>query len=160
MRQAEQLLQAPAKEAGTTYRTGAIKVAVVYEKFEAGIRAKELSDWLASQADPPFPIESTLWCFDVLSHPQMRDFAAADVLAADLVILSAVGGKPLPEQVRSWMELWLPEKRGGFTAMVLLLDRHEAALDQSASARTFLQLAAEEAGMDFFCSSDEWPQSG
>ncbi len=82
--------------------------------------------------------------------------AANDALEADLIIVSTHGIGELPEEVKSWMDLWV-EQPGNAMALVMLVDRPKNVLDDHESIRSSLQATADKAGMEFFAQPDDWP---
>jgi hypothetical protein len=131
-------------------------VLVIYEDFAAGKHAKETYDFLANRLGREFKFKNLMWKFDVLGHPKMKEMAAHDALEADLIIVSTHGIGELPEEVKSWLDLWV-EQPGNAMALVMLVDRPKSVLDDHESIRSSLQAAAGKAGIEFFAQPDDWP---
>src|SRR5579859_2954435 len=131
-------------------------VLVIYEDFAAGKHAKETYDFLANRLGREFEFKNLMWKFDVLGHPKMKEMAAHDALEADLIIVSTHGIGELPEEVKSWMDLWV-EQPGNTMALVMLVDRPKSMLDDHEFIRSSLQAAADQAGIEFFAQPDDWP---
>jgi hypothetical protein len=130
--------------------SAAIRITIVYENFAAGIRAKEVSERLANQLKEECEINSGLWKFEVLAHPQLREQAASEAAQADMIIVSARAAEELPAHVRRWIESWLPQKRSHHSALVALLDEDEETVGESRSLGSYLRDVAELGSMDFF----------
>src|ERR1041385_3264211 len=103
-----------------------LDIVIVYENFTAAVRAQNVSQRLAAELDADFEISREVWGFELLSHPQLRQEAAAAAAEADLVVVSVSGAAELPAHVRSWVESWVAEKRGGLSALVALVDLRRA----------------------------------
>lgn len=131
-------------------------VLVIYEDFAAGKHAKETCDFLASRLGREFELKNLMWKFEVLGHPKLKEMAANDALEADLIIVSTHGIGELPEEVQSWLDLWV-EQPGNAMALVMLVDRPKNVLDDHAFIHSSLQAAADKAGMEFFAQPDDWP---
>src|SRR5260221_11649154 len=124
-------------------------VLVIYEDFAAGKHAKETYDYLENRLGREFEFKNLMWKFEVLGNPKMKEMAGNDALEADLIIVSTHGIGELPEEVKSWLDLWV-EQPGNAMALVMLVDRPKSVLDDHESIRSSLQAAAEKAGIEFF----------
>src|SRR5262245_18091080 len=91
-------------------------VAIIYEDFATGLRAKEWLDRLCSQVGQEMEFELKLWRFDLLPAPSFQEDAASDAAAADMIILSGHRNDDLPASVRAWMNRWLSLKGDHSTA--------------------------------------------
>src|SRR3954452_20708038 len=103
-------------EANTTFN-----VVIAYEDFETGKKAKGTYDFLVQNLGPECDFENQMWKFDVLGIPKLMELAAKDAANADIVIISCHSGSHLPEEVVSWMELWIEQKHNAI-ALVGLFD--------------------------------------
>jgi hypothetical protein len=97
-----------------------------------------------------------MWKFEVLSIPKLREMAAQDAERADVIIVSCHGSNELPADVRTWMELWLAEKRRPL-ALVALLDSPVEYPEQAEVIRNYLAQMAKRGQMEFFSQPYEWP---
>ena len=58
--------------------------------------------------------------------------------------------------VRNWIETWLPQKKNGPTALVVLLDEEGESLCKPPPCCVYLHQVAERGNMDFFCNASHW----
>jgi len=130
-------------------------VVIAYEDFETGKHAKETYDYLAEHLGRDCEFTNQMWKFDVLNIPKLRQLAAADASAADIVVISG-HGDDLPEHVKLWIESWLQQEPKPL-ALVALFDRPAEEVARTQTARNYLAQTAERAGMEFFAQPDEWP---
>lgn len=99
-----------------------IVVAVLYEDWWTGLRAKETCDRLEQQVRPEFALSLGLWRFDLLEEPGLCEQAANAASSADIVMVSAHGFKVLPSPIIGWLQHWLIQKPCEPAALVLSLD--------------------------------------
>jgi hypothetical protein len=131
------------------------KIVIAYENFAAGIRAKKMLERLASELQPDFQINSDVWEFEMLGHRRLREQAATEASEADMIVVSARGDAELPAHVKNWVDGWLPQRRGGLTALVALLDLEEKS-SSAQSTCAYLRQVAGKGRMDFFCKAGDW----
>src|SRR5262245_53918128 len=81
-------------------------VLLAYEDFETGKHAKRTFDFLVQNLGDEYRMTNQMWKFDVLSIPKLREMAAKDALAADIIVISTRGGTSLPQAVTNWIESW------------------------------------------------------
>jgi hypothetical protein len=133
----------------------AFKVVIAYEDFETGKHAKRACDFLAGKLGPDCRFSDQMWKFDVLSIPKLREIAAADASAADIVVISCRSDE-LPTHVRDWLELWLACP-GTPLALVALFDRPPEESPRARALRDYLAEIARRGHMEFFVQPDESP---
>lgn len=126
-------------------------VLIAYEDFETGKLAKRTYDFLVEHLGNECQFDNQMWKFDVLRLPKLRDMAAADAAAADIVVISCRGGD-LPQHVRTWIDSWL-DMDDGPLAMVALFDA--ASELPTRSAREYLASIARRGHMEFFAQPNE-----
>jgi len=128
-------------------------VVIVYEDFESGKQARKTYDYLVENLGTDCQFENQMWKFDVLRIPKLREMAARDAAAADIIIISGHGGSELPADVRHWIEAWQNQSLRAI-ALVALFDRpHE----ETGAIRAYLADAARRCNMAFFAQPDDWP---
>lgn len=133
-------------------RSSAIKVVIAYETAAVAVRAKEMSVALAAELQS----ECDSWQMDLLAHPDLCRQAAAVAAEADMIIIAAGGAGEFPSHARNWIETWLPRKKNGPTALVVLLDEEGASLCKPPPFCVYLRQVAERGNMDFFCNASHW----
>jgi hypothetical protein len=129
-------------------------VVIAYEDFETGKHAKRIYDFLVEQLNDECVFNNEMWKFDVLAVAKLRDMAAKDAAAADVIIVSVHGTSELPGDVKSWVEIGLTERTQAI-ALVALFESPER--PAAASTRNFLADAARRAGIAFFAQPDSSP---
>jgi hypothetical protein len=133
----------------------AMNVVIAYEDLETGKRAIKTYEYMVEQLGNECLFSNQMWKFDVLSVPKLKDIAAKDAAAADLIIVSAHEGKPLPAQVKAWMETWLSYKSQA-SALVGLFGNESV----NNPVRNYLAEVARRAKIEFFCQPGLWPGMG
>ena len=128
-------------------------VVIAYEDFETGKHAKKTCDFLTENLGPDCHVNSQMWKFDVLGLGKLREMAAKDAAAADIIIISCRGDNELPEPLKAWVELWLAEK-GRALALVALFDHPQDHLFQSRAVRDYLAGVARRGNMAFFAETE------
>lgn len=96
------------------------------------------------------------WTFGVLTSASLRQLAANEAAAADMVIIATREGPGLPESVKDWVSLWLAtgEYHHRPRALVALLEPGEKQNGTSCGVRAELKALAEADGVDFFANGD------
>src|SRR5262245_9405073 len=136
----------------------AFRIVTKYEDFAAGLRAVQMLERLSARLRSEFQLISSVWKFELLDNRTLRDQAAAEAAAADLIIISTSSAADLPDSVKNWIAGWVPNKQGYRTALVALFGREETSTSQPPPVWTYLRDAAENAKMDFFCNVGGWRQ--
>jgi len=147
--QAKVFFGSPVKTHHLTAKQG-LNVIIAYDDTTAAQRAVRLVSSLERNHGEGLKFELKCWRFDILEDHAWREFATADAIKADLLILSASGKCELPEAVQSWVTTCLREKRGD-TAGVVALFGTDLEMDNSDSTRIqFLKKITRQFGLDFF----------
>jgi len=125
------------------------RVLILYEDFAAGRRANDTCRFLTTQLGDEFELRSGMWKFEMLRHPKLAEIATGEALEADAIIVAARGVAPLPAEVTSWIDRWLPlrDKRAG--ALIALIGGSMNPGHSLPAAYACLQKAAATANMDF-----------
>ena len=129
-------------------------VVIVYEDLETGKQAKRTFDFLAEQLKGDCAFSNQMWKFDVLNIPKLREMAAKDAAAADIVIVSCRPRNELAPEVKAWIELWLAEQNGAI-ALVALLENSTATPLETLALRRYLAEVALRGNMEFFAQPDD-----
>jgi hypothetical protein len=130
----------------------ALNVMIVYENLEAGKSAMNIYDYMVKHLVDQCLFANQMWKFDVLALPKLRDIAAKDAAAADIIIVSAHGENPLPSEVKAWIEQWLKYKTRA-SALVGLFGTESV----ENPVREYLAAVAKRAEIEFFCQPGLWP---
>lgn len=137
----------PAGFAGAAIR---LRVAIVYEDFATGARAKSALEFLLGSEQPEVDVQLEMWRFD-LSHDLATSSQVSDrMLELDIFVLSSHGKGALPGGVLVWLDQWLKARHSSPGALVVSLD--EAASDDLSARQilTSLQSRAAAAGVQVF----------
>ena len=129
--------------------TPAFNILIAYEDFECGKQAKATYDFLVENLDADCQFTNTMWKFDVLGIPKLREMAAKDATDADIIIVACKGHHQLPGEVKAWFESWLEEKTNAI-ALVALFDSPEFDPEQGETTRDYLASVAKRGRMEFF----------
>src|ERR1700749_4985931 len=130
----------------------ALNVVIAYEDLETGKRAMKTYEYMVQQLGDQCLFANQMWKFDVLSVPKLKDIAAKDAAAAEIIIISGHDGRDLPAGVKSWIEMWLGYK----TEASALVGLCEGESDFN-PARAYLADIASRAQIEFFCQPGIWP---
>ena len=129
-----------------------------FEDSETGTRVKEFCQSLSRRLGEQCQLIEHVWLFSTLRLRELQEIAAEEAAAADLVIISAHRGDGLPDEVKGWIDLWLPQKGARNTVLLALLDpTYEGSRD---SLESYLQEVAAKGGMEFLADSREWSATG
>jgi hypothetical protein len=141
---------------GSSDREGnpALNVVIAYEDLETGKRAMKTYEYMVKQLGGECLFANQMWKFDVLAVPKLKEIAAKDAAAAEIIIISAHEGRELPPSVKAWIELWLSYKTEA-SALVGLFDGDT----EANTVRSYLAEVAKRAKIEFFCQPGIWPGS-
>jgi hypothetical protein len=142
--------------AATQDANPSFNVVIAYEDFETGKHAKRTYDFLVENIGRDWQFTNQMWKFDVLSLPKLRDIAVDDAARADIIMISSRGCE-LPEQVKSWIESWLPVASSAL-ALVALFEHVREEPGQRNNARSYLADVARRGNLEFFAQPDDWPR--
>jgi hypothetical protein len=125
------------------------RVVIAYDDFAAGKRAMDTCNFLVSQFAGEIELKSSMWKFDVLRSTNLNQLAVDDAVEADVIIVANGRESGLPEEVKGWVNTWVPRKHDPAAALVALLDFTGDDTRESAMAHAFLEGAAATAKIDF-----------
>ena len=112
----------PATDSDVDGLGSTLRVQLLYEDAETGLRARHALDSLGPTLKQQADLEVDVWRFDALNDPGLRELACCELAEADILFLAAHGQAELPVQVRRHLEHWFaalpPEPR----ALVVSLD--------------------------------------
>lgn len=142
-------LESPGSEVNSAFN-----VVIAYEDFETGQNARKTYDFLVEHLGNEFCLNNQMWKFDVLAMPKLREIAANDAAAADLILVALRGNNELPAEVREWMELWL---RQGTRAIAVVALFEVPGQPVGNLIRDYLADVARRAKVEFFSQPGIWP---
>src|SRR5579871_2175717 len=133
--------------------SSAFHVMLAYEDYPAGRRAMDSCQLLLSEFDNESDFHISVWRFDALEGTTTFEDAICNAIQADAIIV-ATYQRELPIGVRQWIDAWVPQKRGQKAALIAFLQS-----DYASSAWHYLDEAAARAGLDFFATALDQPQT-
>jgi hypothetical protein len=135
-----------------------VNVVGVYQDARALARIHELNDSLSTNLAWEFDFDHGEWFgFGELGDPHLARKATSAASAADLIVFSAEANTELPSGVRIWVESWIVSKKAHEAALVALLDHRSCPIQWKTTIQAYLHQMAQEAEMDFFALSSEFP---
>jgi len=147
-----QTLSLPAFGSSDAEANPALNVVIAYEDLETGKRAMKTYDYLVEHLGDQCLFANQMWKFDVLSVSKLREIAAKDAAAADIIMIAAHEGNQLPREVKAWIEQWLSYKTHA-SALVGLFGVESV----DNPVRDYLAGIAKRAKIEFFCQPGLWP---
>jgi hypothetical protein len=128
---------------------GEKSVVVVYETPAIREHAVRFCERLEHERDSAASAEMNWWSFRFLGHSATGSHAAQKASRADVVIFAMDAAGDLPDEIKSWIELWLNKRGEREGALVGLLAREDRSNDVPPFREIYLRNIARRAGMDF-----------
>lgn len=136
------------------------KVVIAYEDYPTGARAKTTYDYLLRAFGRDCEFDHTMWRFDALRIPELRQIAANEAAQADMIILGAWSRSPLPVEVKTWTEQWLQQKSPRLSTLTVLIENHTGgSAKTAASILDYWRDVSHRGRMDFFSQILNAPES-
>jgi hypothetical protein len=126
-----------------------------FEDSVTGQRVKEVCQGLSRSLGQQCQIIEHVWLFSTLRLRELQEIAAEEASVSDLVIISVHQAEGLPDEVKSWIDLWLSHKGARHAVLLALLD--PAYEEVPGPTQAYLQDAARRGGMEFLVESTEVP---
>ena len=127
--------------------TNRVTLLAAFEDSIAGMRVKAFCQGLSRDLGADCRIVEHVWLFNTFRFHELQEIAAEEASASDLIILSVHQAQSLPDEVKSWIELWLrPTVRHPAVLLVLLDPEGEFAPNE---VQPYLQEVASRGGMEF-----------
>ncbi len=124
-----------------------------FEDSETCTRTKRFRADLSHLLGSGCQVIQHVWVFSAFRLRELREIAAEEASVSDLIIISAREAASLPDEVKQWMDLWLPHQGQRPSTLLALLDPVHS--DHPSSIRAYLQGVAQRAGLRFLVSTDE-----
>jgi hypothetical protein len=126
-----------------------------FEDSVTGRRVKEFCQGLSRTLGQECQIIEHVWLFSTFRLRELQEIAAEEASTSDLVIISVHQSESLPDEVKSWINLWLGHKGARHGILLALLDpTYEEA---SSATEAYLQDIARRGGMEFLVESIDSP---
>lgn len=142
---------------GQTAVKPAIEVLLVYEDFGTALRAQHSLDLLPRPLLTEAGLNTKLWRLDLFRVPLLREQAALEAVAADLIIVSLHGREELPADACEWLNRWLDKKEDRPYALAVLLDPEPANAGPDHPVLAYMRGIAAIAAADLFFSFRQAP---
>ena len=121
-----------------------LRVAIVYEDFATGARAKSALEFLLGNEQIGVDVQLEMWRFDLVCDPETSGPVRHQLALTDIVVLSTHGKGALPGGVLVWLNHWLKVRRTSPSALVVSLD--EATRDDPGARQVLVSIQSEAAG--------------
>jgi hypothetical protein len=126
-----------------------------FEDSVTGMRVRDFCQDLAGNLGGHCQIIEHIWLFNTFRLRELLEIAAEEASASDLVIISVHQAEELPDEVKSWIELWLSHIGNNHAVLLALFD---PAYEQAPGAtQTYLQDVAQRGGLKFQVETREAP---
>jgi len=125
----------------------------IFEDSVTGLRVKEFCQGLSRNLGQQCQIIEHVWLFSTFRLRELQEIAAEEASASDLVIISVHQAEGLPDEVKSWIDLWLGQQGAHQAVLLALLEPgYEGA---SGSTEAYLREIARRGGMEFLVEARE-----
>ncbi len=124
-----------------------LTLVAAFEDSATGTRVKEFCQELARQVGERCRIIEHVWLLSTLRFRELQEIAAEEAGMADLIIISVHEAESLPDEVRNWIDLWVPQRGIRKTVLLALLDPVHSQAPGAAEA--YLREAARKGDMEF-----------
>lgn len=137
--------------AGTAPEGGAgLEIMVLYEDRETALRARHsLERFLPEVGEAGEPLFG-LWNIDLLRDSLLRERAAVEAAAADIIIVSLHRADRVRPEFWDWMRRWQERRANADCAFGVLLDSIPSADFPGRTVLVCIERLARAAGADFF----------
>jgi len=137
-------------------QSGRMVLLAAFEDSSTGNRIKEYCQELSRDLGEECLIVEHVWLFNTFRLRELREIAAEEASASDLVIISMHQNHSLPEEVKGWINLWLRPTVRHPAALLALFDAEE---EQSPSQiQAYLQKVAKQGSMEFLVEANGSPE--
>jgi hypothetical protein len=127
--------------------TNRVALLAAFEDSITGTRVKAFRQGLSRDLGEDCRIVEHVWLFNTFRLHELQEIAAEEASASDLVIISVHQAQCLPDEVKSWIDLWLRPMVRHPAVLLALLDPEEERAPNGVLA--YLQEVANRGGMEF-----------
>ena len=132
-----------------------IALLATFEDSITGKRVKQFCRGLSRDLGADCRIVEHVWLFSTFRLQELQEIAAEEASASDLVIISVHQSESLPDEVKSWIDLWVRPMVRHPAVLLALLDPKEEGTHNGVLA--YLQAAASRGGMEFIAEAADEP---
>jgi hypothetical protein len=137
----------------------ALKVAIIYEDFASGTRAKHFAERLADGFSCHCPLAESLWRSELLESPEIAADAARAAADCDYLIISLRGDRLLPLATRQWIEAQLDGAASPAAGLIILADSFQGKWRVVEGTRHYLRTLCIAKGVPFFSHAITNPEA-
>lgn len=139
-------------QAGRNHELGrrVLEVVVIYDDLEAASRAKQSLEALPAGAAPASTFSTRLWKVELLANGFLREQAAKEAAAADIILLAVAAVHDLPASVKKWLQRWSECRTARPCAFCLLMGPKARCAAEAATGRAALEHLVRQGGAEFF----------
>ncbi|HEU5072068.1 MAG TPA: hypothetical protein VFV96_16815 [Verrucomicrobiae bacterium] len=135
----------------------ACRVLLAYENFAAGLRGRQMCEWIAEKMAGEAALTVAMWRTDLFEFPALARTAARQAAHADIVIVAAHTRAALVPGLATWLAEWAGARQAGPGALVAVFGPVAGAAQPDESGAAQLQQAATRTRREFFCAgAPEW----
>jgi len=132
----------------------AFSVVVIHDGFFTGIRAMEAVEWLTYTLCPDLQVYPISWSFARLEQQDVRATSIRAAAAADLLIVSAEDGSPLPHHIKQWFDSVHHQRRDTRPIIVALHEEDSEFNSTQGPLCAHLKEVAVTWQTEFMCNED------
>jgi hypothetical protein len=124
-----------------------VALLATFEDSTTGTRVKQFRQAFSRDLGSKCRIIEHVWLFNTLRLQELREIAAEEAAASDLIIISAHRAEALPDEVKGWIDLWVQPIARHPAVLLALLDPLEEGTANP--LQDYLQQVASRGGMEF-----------
>lgn len=132
------------------HTTFPMKVAVIYEDFASGARARHFVEQLAERLDSKCDISRSLWRSELLGLPSIAQDAARDAADCDYLVVSLRGDHVPSHVLRHWVKDQLETAAARGAAVIFLSDANHGKRRAVEASRSYFRSLCAERDVAFF----------
>ena len=126
-----------------------------FEDSVTCMRVKEFCQDLVRHLGEHCQVIEHVWLFSTFRLRELQEIAAEEASASDLVIISVHQTEGLPDEVKSWLELWLGHKGVREGVLLALLD--PAYEEASGETEAYLRDVARRGNLELLVETGDGP---
>lgn len=127
-----------------------LKIAIVYEDFASGTRAKHFADRLAERLDSTCDVSGSLWRSELLACPAIAAEASLDAADSDFLIVSLRGDHVPTCSTRQWIKAQLATAARRGAALIFLADGIRGGRRVAEATRKYFRKTCAGSDVPFF----------
>jgi hypothetical protein len=127
-----------------------ISVAIIYEDFASGVRAKRFTERLATELRCTCQLSDSLWKSELLEYSTIAGAAALVTATSDYILVSLRGERILPFAARQWIETQLDTAELHIDGLIVLADYRFGKVRVLEGLRRYLRCICSTKGVPFF----------